>query len=162
MKEYFASVMALTFIGGRVVSLAPEGASQRYLRLLVGLAVTGCIITPIFSFLGDNVLLGDLEYELPEVESDVLNYEEIYKTSIINAGASEAEKVLESEILQAVNGKYGDVDVVINACEKSGEIYIDTVQLLIYPSGIALDPHFMQKHISERLGRECEVIYVSE
>lgn len=162
MKEYFASVMAITFIGGIVVSLAPEGASQRYLRLLVGLAVTGCIITPIFSFFGDNVLHSDLEYELPEVENDALNYEEIYNNSIISAGVSEAEQVLENEILQALNGKCGSIDVVINACEKSGEIYIDSVQLLIYPSGIALDPHFMQKHISERLGRECEVIYVSE
>lgn len=162
MKEYFASVMALTFIGGIVVSLSPKGAAQRYLRLLVALAVTGCIITPIFSFLGDAELDGEALGALFEYESDERDYEEIYNNSIILASVDECQRDLENEILQALSGDIGDIDVVISASEKSGEIYIERAEVHIYPSGLSLDPHFMKEQVSERLRCDCEVIYVSE
>jgi hypothetical protein len=163
MKEYFIVVITVIFIGGTIVSLAPEGTGQRYLRLLVSLAVTGCIIMPLFSFFGggeiDTSGISDL---LSWQEENTQNYEEIYNNSILKAGAREVENKLKSEILQALDGDYDDIDLRIVAEQKSGEIYIERTEIIIYPSGVALDPHFMENYVSERLRCECEVIYKSE
>jgi hypothetical protein len=50
-------------------------------------------------------------------------------------------------------------DVAIVAEGNGEEIYIARVELIIYPSGLAIDPHAIQKYVKERLGCECVVIY---
>lgn len=163
MKEYFAVVITVIFIGGTLVSLAPEGSGQRYLRLLVSLAVTGCIIMPLFSFLDGWEMDADgISEMLSWSEKNTQDYEEIYNDAIISASAREAENKLKSEILQALGGDDGNIDLKIIAGHKSDEIYIERTEIIIYPSGLSLDPHFMENYISERLGCECVVIYKSD
>ena len=163
MKEYFAVVITVIFIGGTLISLSPEGSGQRYLRLLVSLAVTGCIIMPLFSFLDGWEMDADgISEMLSWGEENTQNYEEIYNNAIVDAGTREAENKLKSEILQALGGDGEDIDLKIVAGHKSGEIYIERTEIIIYPSGLALDPHFMENYISERLGCECVVIYKSD
>ena len=163
MKEYFVVIITVTFIGGTIVSLAPEGAGQRYLRLLVSLAVTGCIIMPLFSFLdGRDIDASGISELLSWQEENTQNYEEIYNNSILEAGARGVENELKSEIIQALDGEHEDIDLRIVAKQESGEIYIERSEIIIYPSGVALDPHFMENYVSERLGCECTVIYKSE
>ena len=163
MKEYFMIVISVIFMGGIVVSLAPEGTGQRYLRLLASLAVTGCIIIPLFSFLdGWQIDANRISEMLTWGEESTQNYEEIYNNTILNVGANKLENKLENEILQELNGKDGDIEIRIIADQKSGEIYIERTEIIIYPSGIALDPRFMKNYISERLECECVVIYKSD
>lgn len=163
MKEYFIVIITVTFIGGTIISLAPEGTGQRYLRLLVSVAVTGCIIMPLFSFLdGQEVDTSGISELLSWQEENTQNYEEIYNNSILEAGVSDVENRLKSEIIQALDGDQEDMDLRIVAEQKSGEIYIERTEIIIYPSGVALDPHFMENYVYERLGCECEVIYKSE
>ena len=163
MKEYFIVIITVTFIGGTIISLAPEGTGQRYLRLLVSLAVTGCIIMPLFSFLdGQEVDTSGISELLSWQEENTQNYEEIYNNSILEAGATEVGNKLKSEIIQELGGDYEDIDLRIVAHQKSGEIYIERTEIIIYPSGVALDPHFMENYVYERLGCECEVVYKSE
>ena len=90
------------------------------------------------------------------------HYEEIYNNTILTAGANELENKLENEILQELNGKDGDIEIRIIADQKSGEIYIERTEIIIYPSGLTLDPRFMKNYISKRLECECVVIYKSD
>lgn len=163
MKEYFAVAVTVIFIGGTVVSLAPEGTGQRYLRLLASLAITGCIVMPLFSFFNgwqlDESGISDL---LSVGDQNKQNYEEIYNNAIIEAGVKNAETKLKSEIIQELNGDIEDIELRIIADQKSGEIYIERAEIIIRPTGVALDPHFMKNYVSERLGCECVIIYSSD
>ena len=124
MKEYFMIVISVIFMGGIVVSLAPEGTGQRYLRLLASLAVTGCIIIPLFSFLdGWQIDANRISDMLTWGEESTQNYEEIYNNAIIDAGVKNAETKLKSEIIQELNGDIEDIELRIIADQKSGEIY---------------------------------------
>lgn len=162
MKEYFLGVAVLSMLCSATVALAPAGASQKYIRLLSGLALALCVAAPIFSLIADGGLDAALEDMLEAEASDVQDYAEIYNNAILKAGSAGAEKTLKSEILQALNGNDGDIDLNIVAHLEGEEIYIDLTEIIIYPSGLPLDPHFMQNYVSERLGCRCEVIYMSD
>ena len=86
-------------------------------------------------------------------------YDEIYNKTIINAGKQNVEKTLKVEILQELNGNDKDIDLYLVLSNESDEIYIERVEIIIYPSGLSLDPHFMEDYISERLDCSCVVIY---
>jgi hypothetical protein len=160
MKEYFMIVISVIFMGGIVVSLAPEGTGQRYLRLLASLAVTGCIIIPLFSFLdGWQIDTNRISEMLAWGEESTQNYEEIYNNTILTEGARKASQELKNEIKQELALDSGGFDVTIITEDNGDEIYIARVELIIYPSGVAIDPHAIQKYVKERLGCECVVIY---
>ena len=163
MKEYFVVVIVIIFVGGIIVSLAPEGAGQRYLRLLVSLSVMGCIIMPLFSFFDGNQIDASGLYDmLTWRDENVQNYDEIYNNTILKAGVAEAENALKNDVIKELNGDYEDIDIRIFAKEKSGEIYIERAEIIIYPSGLSLDPHFIENYISQRLKCECTVVYKSD
>lgn len=163
MKEYFLSVVCLSLVAGAIVTLCPSDSAKRYLRMLAGIALTLCIIAPISSFIGGGGLEGDSLMDLLEFEiSEEQNYAEIYNNTILKAGKDQAERRLKSEILQALGGSEEDIDVNIYAHTQGEEIYIDSAQVQIYPSGLSLDPHFIKNYLSERLDCECEIIYKSD
>lgn len=162
MKEYFLGVAVLSMLCSLTVTLAPAGASQKYIRLLSGLALALCVSAPIFSLVADGGFDVALEDMLEVETSGERDYAEIYNNAILNAGSAGAEKTLKSEILQALDGNDGDIDLNIVAHLEGEEIYIDLTEIIIYPSGLPLDPHFMQNYVSERLGCRCEVIYRSD
>lgn len=163
MKEYFIVVITVTFLGGTLVSLAPSGAGQRYLRLIAALAVVGCIILPLFSFFNDwEMNIEDMSDMFSYGEESNQNYDEIYNNSIVEAGAKNLSNTLKNEIVQALEADYDDIDLTVVVNNNSDEIYIERVEVIIYPSGLSLDPHFMENYVSERLDCECEIIYKSE
>ncbi len=57
-----------------------------------------------------------------------------------------------------MNSDKFDVNIIMGT--KSGEKSISKVQLLIYKSGIGINPHEVSDFIGSLLGCECEVIYV--
>ena len=160
MKEYFMIVISVIFMGGIVVSLAPEGTGQRYLRLLASLAVTGCIIIPLFFFLdGWQIDANRISEMLAWGEESTQNYEEIYNNTILTEGARKASQALKNGIKQELALDSDGFDARIVAEDNGDEIYIARVELIIYSSGVAINPHAIQKYVKERLGCECVVIY---
>lgn len=160
MKEYFLGIMVTVFIGGIIVSVAPDGGSQKYLRFLCGLCVTLCVITPIFSQFKSGENAFEKYAELFENEiNETTKYDEIYNDMVLKADIKTASETLRNEIFKEFSADENKLDVNIILDKKSDEYYIDHVEVIIYPDGILVDPHSIEKYVYERLGCGCEFIY---
>ena len=160
MKEYFIGIISTVFAGGMILSILPSGSEKKYLRLLCGLAVIGCIIFPLLSFF-KNWEFDKSEWEKAFSAEGFENseYVEIYNDSLKKAGVKNAANTLKSEIIKEFSADDDNVDVKIYVEEKSGEFYISSAILEIHPSGLILDPHEIKKYIEYRLDCECSVVY---
>ena len=160
MKEYFVVLVSIIFVGGMIVSVTPAGSFQKYMRFLCGLAVCGCVMFPLIS--GDifkKIDPEDLVYILKSEEEGLGDYDEIYNLSLKNAGVENSEKHLKTLIIKELDANDSDIDVCLVTNDNSVEIYIERVEVIIYPSGVMLDPRKIQNIVYDVLECECIVIY---
>lgn len=160
MKEYFLAVIVVALLGGVILSLLPDGSSGRCIRLLCGLCVSACVVMPLVSFAGES------EYWLQEADkmfSDASNesniYDEIYKNALAEAEVKNAGIYLKNEMIQALSLEKGDFDINIVIDKITDEKYSYRAELIIYASGLAMDPHGAKEYIEERLRCDVSVIY---
>ena len=161
MQTYFLTVASVAMIGGLIVAIAPESSAKRYVRLICSLGLTLCVMKPIVSLAMD-MAEGDIFSEFDGIisEEQVSNYDEIYNSALLAAEKENAENTLKSEIIQALTAKEDAIDVNIILEEKSGVFYIDSIEVLIRPSGLALDPREIEKCIREHVECECTFVYM--
>ena len=160
MREYFIGIIAVVALGGLMVSLSPTANFSKQLRLLCGLCSVGCIVFPILTFASEfdvqkDAFLGLFEYK----ETECLNYDEIYNDSIFDAANKNAEENLKNDIIKELDLKNESFDIQIVLGEESVEKYIDRVEVIIYPEGIEIDPHGIEKYIKSRLNCPVVIIY---
>jgi hypothetical protein len=160
MSKYFLSVMIIVFVGGIVVSIAPDGSTKRYIRQLCGLAITLCILSPVLELArggeGEFDKIRDL-FDRDSVPEQ--SYAEIYNESILSAGAENASEILKNEIKQEFSLSDEAFDVDILAKYNGDEIYIDHIDVIIYFAGVAANPHNIKNYVWERFECECQIIY---
>ncbi len=160
MKEYFVALVSIVFVGGMMVSLTPSGSLQKYMRFLCGLAVCGCIMMPLLSGeLFENIDPEEFQNYWESVKEETQKYDEIYNMSLKNAGIKNSEEYLKNLIIKELLGDESDIDVCIITNESSDEIYIECVEVIIYPSGVTLDPRKVQNIVYELLECECIIRY---
>lgn len=159
MKEYLLGVVVIALLGSVVMSLTPKNGSAGAMRLVCGLCAVGVIVVPLVSVL-DGESLFDGVKDIFEVEdADLEYYDEIYNKKFDASCVKNAEILLKSEIIQGFNAAEKDFDVNIVLGCKGDEKYIDYVEVIIYASGISMDPHSVEKYIYERLGCICKTVY---
>lgn len=160
MTEYFLGLIVFAFVGAVIFSLAPQGASKGYVRLLCGLCSVGCIAFPVFELIadgGENFFEISELFETKEITSE--NSVEIYNDALNFATVKNAEASLKSDIIKELSAKYEDVDVKIELNDNSDEIYIKRIVVYIYPSGYASDPKKIKKLCQNKLGMSCDIVY---
>lgn len=163
MKEYFVGVMAAVLFGGLIISLFPDGSEKKYLRLLCAIAAVSCMIVPLIDFASDAQNVGDELDSLLDFDGYATgDYDEFYNNSLMRASVDNAEKYLKKLVISEVDAKDEDLDIDIIARIESDEIYIEAVEVKIYPSGLAKDPHAIEKLVCELLGCECRIFYISD
>ncbi len=159
MKEYFITVMAVAFFGGTIITLVPLGNTTKYVRLLCGLCTVCSIAFPLVSFVGGNFekedLLSIFDYEGKEESY----YEEIYNNCLTDTEINNAEITLKNEIIKGISASEDDFSLNIITEENSGEISIVRVEVIIYSSGMSIDPRRIESCVFERLGCGCEFFY---
>ncbi len=159
MKEYFVGIIAITFLGGIMIMLSPQGYTK-HLRLLCGLCSAALILLPLFSFVsGGGGAIEDIADIFSQEEYQKEYYEEIYNGSLLLSEKENAEKILKAEIKRAVSTNNDNFDVNIVIDKNSDEIYIRSVEIIIRASGVSIDPRSVEKYIKETLGCECVIIY---
>lgn len=159
MSEYFLGIALTVLIGGLILSLLPDASAKPYLRLLCGGAIVLSILSPLVSFLGDKSAADDLLSLFEGGMAEEQNYAEIYNNTIVSAGAEFASDKLKSEIKQELLTDDNAFDISVIAKSNGEEIYIERVEVIIHPSGLTLNPHAIEKYVSDRLGCECIIIY---
>ena len=159
MKEYFLAILAIAVIGGIIISLSPDGASAKYIRLLCGICTVGCIVIPIVSYAAQSNILDENWLLIFDSDQYVDQYDEIYNSALVDAEISNADYLLKNKIIQEFVIKDEDFDVHIKINEESVEKYIECVELRIYAQGIEIDPHSIEKYVKNLLGCECITYY---
>lgn len=159
MGEYFLGITLTVLVCGFIISLLPDRSSGPYLRLICGAAVILSVLAPLVAAISDGGSTDGLKALFEEVEYNEGKYEEIYNDTILSAGAEECSKSLENTIGKDLSIDTDGFDVSVIAGSESDEIYISRVEVIIYPSGLAIDPHMIEKYVSERLGCECIIFY---
>ena len=159
MAESFLCIILVVLFGGFALSLLPDTSAKPYLRLLCGAAAVLSIISPLALQIRDGSLSDGLLFLFEEQSAEEEKYEEIYNNTILTEGARKASQELKNKIKQELALGSDGFDVTIVAEDNGDEIYIARVELIIYPSGLAIDPHAIQKYVKEGLGCECVVIY---
>ena len=159
MSEYFLGIALTVLIGGLILSLFPDASAKPYLRLLCGGAVVLSILSPLVTLVGDKSAADDLLSLFEGGMEEERNYAEIYNNTIVSAGAEFASDKLKNEIKQELLANDDTFDVFVIAKSNGEEIYIERVEVIIHPSGLTLNPHAIEKYVSNRLGCECIIIY---
>lgn len=159
MSEYFLGIALTVLIGGLILSLLPDASAKPYLRLLCGGAVVLSILSPLVTLVGDKSAADDLLSLFEEGMAEEQNYAEIYNNTIVSAGAEFASGKLKNEIKQELLANEDTFDVSVIAKSNGEEIYIERVEVIIHPSGLTLNPHAIEKYVSDRLGCECIIMY---
>lgn len=158
MSGYFLGAALTVLAGGIVVALAPAGA-ERGVRLLCSLCAVVCISLPLLQLLGEGFDSENFKglLEIPETDSGY--YNEIYNSAVLNVGEKNASTELERLILKEFYLDNEDIDVFVDARNISEEKYSYIVYLIIYPSGMSLDPRKAEKYVKNLFDCELEVIY---
>lgn len=159
MTEYFLGLIIFAFVGSVIFSLVPSGIGKRYVRLLCGLCSIGCIAFPLLKLVGGEVELDGISAIFEPISTIDCNTVEIYKDSINNATIEIAEQSLKNDIIREASAKSDDIDVIISIGENSDKFYIDTVSVIIYPSGYHLNPDKIDAVCRDKLDKGAEFIY---
>ena len=159
MKEYFLAILAVAIIGGVIISLSPDGNSAKHIRLLCGLCTAGCVIIPIISWVAE----GDFDYrewsEMFDQEQYVNEYDEIYNNTFALVENSNADILLKNKIIQELSLGYDEFDAHACIVDKSGEKYIEQVEIKIYSKGLGIDPRKIENYVYTLLGCGCVIYY---
>ncbi len=162
MSGYFLSLIALTFVGGGVLMLAPDGGAKSGMRLLCSLCAIACILLPFGSLLSHGEL--DVDYiadRFAYKDESELSYDEIYNSNLTRADLKNIENLLKSQVISRFDVKSKAFDIKLIAEINSDEYFISSATLVLYPSGLATDPRPICIYISEVLSCECDVYYSS-
>lgn len=160
MKEYFLGMVIVVFVSAFVISLCPDGSMGKHLRLLCGLCVVGCIVIPLISYI-QNVSGDEREWinMFASEEKENANYDEIYNKAFLNVESENAENNLKSQIIKELSIDAEDFDVQIYVEDNSDVKSISRVEVIIYASGVDIDPHRVEKYINELLDCQCVIRY---
>ena len=159
MKEYFISIATIALVGVATVSMLYGTSNAKYLRLICGLCVIGCIVFPFTKMWDDDFDFSEIEELFKQDEAESQKYDKIYNNSIKHGEISSAETLLKSEIIKEFDVNSEDFDVRINAQKNSGENYSYDIEVKIYPSGIFMNVHAVEKYVNDRLNCECQFYY---
>lgn len=159
MKEYFISVIAASLLGGVIISLIPEGNTVKHVKLLCSLCAVVCIAFPLISILDSSFDKNKIVDMFEQSEDAGENYAEIYNNAFNEYEIINAQERLKQELLQGFSLDKGAIDVKIITDKNNDVIYISSVRVCIYGSGISINPREVKKYVSERFDCECEIVY---
>ena len=78
MKEYFIAVIAVSLLGGVIVSMLPDGNTAKNVRFLCSLCTVACIAFPLISFFDNGFDSQTLMNVFEQSEQESEFYDEIY------------------------------------------------------------------------------------
>ena len=159
MKEYFISVIAVSLLGGVIISLLPDVDAAKHVRLLCSLCTVACIAFPLVSLFDSGIDVDAIGEMFEQSEERSEKYDEIYNGTLNEYEIINAQNTLKQEIIQRIGADASAFDLKIITNKNSDVIYISSVRVCIYGSGVSIDPKEVKKYVQDRLGCDCEIVY---
>lgn len=160
MRDYFLGLILFAFFGSVILSVAPSGLGRGYLKFLCALCSIGCIMFPLASIAYDTEAWhGDIENMFETEELSEENSAEIYNSLLDRALEINVENELKAKIITETKAECNDVDVDIILGQNGDEFYIDSIEVVFYPSGYDIDPRKVEKICFSEFGCKCKFFY---
>ena len=158
MKEYFGTLVATTLLGGIVRMLAPEGNTQKYLRLTVSLCLAMAILAPLLGAIAEEraFSIGDLLSEEANVD---LNYDEIYDSSLQNATKLQAEEIIQTKIYQRFSLNEETALVNVKFVTENDKIELSEICVSLRGSAVLLEPREIEAFVCDAWNCPCVILY---
>lgn len=158
MKEYLATLVATTLLGGIVRMLAPEGKLQKYLRLTVSLCLVAALLGPLLGALGKEraLSLGEI---LSEDENPQMNYDEIYYHSLENATKIQAEQIIRTKIYQKFSLSEETARITANFVTENDKLEISEICVSLRGTGILSEPREVVAFVRNEWDCPCVILY---
>ena len=158
MEGYLMSLISVALLGGIVGMIAPEGEMKPYVRLLSLLCLLCAMIAPILSLWLDSEL--SLENMLGEIgENETINYDEIYKQSLLAGGERQAEEYLYSSLVKEFDLPPDALEVFVKIQPKNDNEYSVEVTVALGTEAIFADPHRIIEWVENHMDCRCTVFY---
>ena len=160
MKEYFISLILISFACGIVDMLSPKEDIGKYIRFAFGICIFCILISPVRNFFHS---LSDvtefLDNSLDDITSTEEYYENIFKHSLKSSTAEEVSELVKNKISSdmKINKDCFDVDVYIE--EDDNGYYIKSAVVKIHSGGIFIDAGSVIDYFEENFDASCAVVY---
>ena len=160
VKAYLWS-LTLVCIASAVVRVATgNSATKKYIDLLCSICVICAIIIPVIreipSFDGEKI--EDLIDGITD-EYTVSDYDEIYKSYLLEQNLKEAESVLQTELCQRLSLDRDSVKITLRADATSEGVTVSEAVVSLGKGAYSADPERIAEYVRERVGAECRIIY---
>ena len=79
MKAWWVNILVAVMISTLIEMLLPEGKSQKYIRVVIGIYIIFTILQPVLKFTNTSISLEDVLSKLQTQNSDIGDIENIEK-----------------------------------------------------------------------------------
>lgn len=158
LREYFSTLMAVALLTTVLGMLSPSGNIKKYVRL----AGAFCLLCALVAPWGELILKNDgisEELLVGEWQSETVDYEEIYRASLLNGEVKNAQAIVKNRILNRFSLSEDTIDVQLAVESREDTVTLSEVTLLIRSSAVLLDPRELTSYVNEEWGCPCVVIY---
>ena len=160
MKEYFISLILISFACGIVDMLSPKEDIGKYIRFACGICIFCILVSPVKNFMHSLTDITELlDNSLDDITSTEEYYENIFKGSLKSGTAEEVSLLVKNKISSdmKINKDSFDIDVYIE--EDNNGYYIKSAVVKIRSGGIFIDSGAMIDYFEENFGASCTVVY---
>ncbi len=159
MREYLMSVIGAALIAGVISIAVPSGSGEglkKYVTLIGSLCVLCILLSPVTEVLGLMSKIADGGFS-GWFENTEEEYGSKYNEFLLSVGRDNVE----DGITALLNDQFGipenECSVSAQVEERSGELVIVRVDIILSGKSVLKDPYAIEKYISKLLDCECIV-----
>ncbi len=160
MSGYLLSVVAAALVVGAIGALVPEGeggGTRRTVCFLGALCVLCVLVAPLGELMAGLEQLGDGLSGMFDREQAEEQYEQQYIEQLLRYGADNASGSLRGHICERYDIPLEQCHVSAVLGERDGELYVDSVTVILSGGALLRDPYEIEAYIGELLGCRCTV-----
>lgn len=159
MTEYWVTLIGVCLMGSLVQLLAPEGDVRRYVRLAASFCLLLSISSPLIECLGEVRGMEVSEWLGALGTEESVDYDEIYKQSLMDGGAAYAEEQMTARILREFSLEEGDLTVKGTFETKNGTREIKEAVLILQRTTVSVDPRALSDFVKGLWSCDCRILY---
>jgi hypothetical protein len=154
MKEYLIALFCVCCAAAVVKAISPEGATKKHIELICSVCIISAMALPL-----SNVISGitDIKSLFGDNEALVDNYDEIYKSHLLNEGIKSAEDAISRDVCKSVDVPDGAIKIRLYLNENGEEVSSATA--IVGKDAVTADPKLIKDYVKSTLGAECEIVY---
>lgn len=132
LKEWVMTLSSVIVFGSLCEMILPTGNFQKYIRLVIGIILVLALMSPVYSFLKNDIPNEFLEFDTTMTYSDsnTKNIEEYQKEKIISLYKKKLTEKIFNLVSKEVDDFYGEIKVEVEEGDKENFGIINKIVLI--------------------------------